>query len=439
MTTEPKRKPSRTARPASPHETKNDTNGQDAAPGRLSRRRLLTTAGTAGAVGLAAGAPAGALAHSAATGDDGPALTALGSTAVPFHGTHQPGITTPAQAHAHLAAFDLAPGAGRREAAALLRRWSGLAAELMAGGTPEADTGVARDAGPASLSVTIGLGHGFFDATGLTGARPAALDPLPAFSADVLDEGRSNGHLWLQIGADDALVAFHALRALHRAAGETATLRWQMTGFNRTPGATARPMTTRNLMGQVDGTNNPAPGDEDFERHVFVPEGGDPAWMAGGSYVVFRRIRMLLDAWEARPLAEQERVMGRRKSDGAPLTGERETDPVDLAAVGPDGRGVIAANAHVRVTAPETNGGATMLRRSFSYHDGFRDDGAPDAGLLFLCWQADPLRAFVPVQRKLDRGDALSEFVRHEASGLFAVPGGAREGEYVGQALVEGY
>ena len=48
-----------------------------------------------------------------------------------------------------------------------------------------------------------------------------------------------------------------------------------------------------------------------------------------------------------------------------------------------------------------------------------------------------PGRRFVPVQRKLDRGDALSQFIRHESSGLFAVPGGAAQGEYVGQRLLE--
>ncbi|RKN07237.1 iron uptake transporter deferrochelatase/peroxidase subunit [Streptomyces radicis] len=403
----------------------------------ISRRRLLTSAGATGAAGLALGTPTGALAHAAATDDDGPALTALGSTAVPFHGTHQPGITTPMQAHGHLAAFDLAPGAGRREAAALMRRWSTLAAELMAGGTPETDTGVARDAGPASLTVTFGFGHHFFEATGLTDARPEALDPLPLFSADELDPERSDGDLWIQVGADDGLVAFHALRTLQRAGAETAVVRWHMKGFNRSPGATSRPMTTRNLMGQVDGTNNPKPSDDDFDQRVWVPSDGDPAWLAGGSYVVFRRIRMLLDAWETESLDEQERVIGRRKGNGAPLTGGDETTAVDLDAVDADGGAVIAADAHVRVTAPETNGGAAMLRRPFSYHDGFRADGAPDAGLLFLCWQADPRRAFVPVQRKLDRGDALSEYIRHEASALFAVPGGAAEGGYVGQALLE--
>ena len=58
--------------------------------------------------------------------------------------------------------------------------------------------------------------------------------------------------------------------------------------------------------------------------------------------------------------------------------------------------------------------------------------------LLFVAWQANPLTGFVPVQRKLDSGDALSRFLRHEASGLFAVPGGPAKGEYVGQRLLEG-
>ncbi|WP_052847448.1 iron uptake transporter deferrochelatase/peroxidase subunit [Streptomyces avicenniae] len=407
----------------------------------ISRRRLLTTTGAAGAAGLALGAAGGgALGHATADteGDAAPALATVGATAVPFHGTRQPGITTPMQAHGHLAAFDLLPAAGRREAAALLRHWSALSADLMAGEGPRDDTGIALDAGPASLTVTFGLGHGFFDATGLASARPAALDPLPAFSADALDPARSGGHLWVQIGADDGLVAFRALRTLQRAAAGTAEVRWTMGGFNRSPGATARPMTTRNLMGQVDGTNNPDPADDDFDARVFVPADGDPAWMAHGSYAVVRRIRMLLDTWDALPTDTRERVIGRRTSDGAPLTGGSETSPVDLDATDGEGRPVIAANAHVRVTSPDTNGGAAMLRRPFSYHDGFLDDGSPDAGLLFICWQADPLRGFVPVQRKLDRGDALSEFVRHEASALFAVPGGAAQGEYVGQRLLEG-
>ncbi|WP_406420968.1 iron uptake transporter deferrochelatase/peroxidase subunit [Streptomyces sp. NBC_00873] len=432
-------------------DSKKSGNNEESSTGEISRRRLLGTVGAAGATGVVLGAASGAIGYAAARPDEPTALTTVGSTEERFHGKHQPGITTPLQARGHLIAFDLAPGTGRKEAAALMRRWSAVAQRLMAGeptrggsadGT-EHDTGIALDAGPSSLTITFGFGHTFFERTGLADHRPPGLDPLPPFSADRLDAKRSHGDLWVQIGADDALVAFHALRAIQKEAATTARVRWQMNGFNRTPGATAAPATARNLMGQIDGTGNPKPSESDFDRRIFVPsqpKAGNEAkyaWLAGGSYAVVRRIRMLLNDWEKLPVAQQERVIGRRKSDGAPLSGGTETTPMDLDKAGPDGRLLIPDNAHARISSPERNSGAAMLRRPFSYHDGIAADGTSDAGLLFICWQADPLKGFVPVQRKLDRGDALSPFVRHEASGLFAVPGGAAKGEYVGQRLLE--
>ncbi|MFE7897115.1 iron uptake transporter deferrochelatase/peroxidase subunit [Streptomyces sp. NPDC057424] len=402
----------------------------------ISRRRLL---GTAGATGLVLGTTGAAVGYAAAPSEAAAPLTSLGTDRAMFHGKHQPGITDGLQARGHVVAFDLSAGAGRKEAAALLRRWSETARRLMAG-EPSAhgDTDVARDAGPSSLTITFGFGHSFFARTGLEKQRPTALDPLPEFSSDHLDKNRSNGDLWVQIGANDALVAFHALRAIQKDAGRAAGVRWQMNGFNRSPGATSHPMTARNLMGQIDGTRNPKPSETDFDQRIFVPEKGEPAWMANGSYAVVRRIRMLLDDWEKLSVKAQEDVIGRRKSDGAALSGGTETTAMDLEKTDAKGNLVVPINAHARITRPDQNGGAAMLRRPFSFHDGIGTDGVPDAGLLFICWQADPLRGFVPVQRKLDRGDALSQFIRHESSGLFAVPGGAAEGEYVGQKLLEG-
>ncbi|WP_189131528.1 iron uptake transporter deferrochelatase/peroxidase subunit [Wenjunlia tyrosinilytica] len=412
----------------------------DRAPGdrpderrKLSRRSVLAATGGAG---LAVGAAAGAGGHALAASDRPLELASIGSTAVPFHGTHQAGILDPAQARGHLAAFDLKAGAGRAEATALMRRWTKAASAMTEGRAADSDNQVALDAGPASLTVTFGFGASFLKKLGLP--VPTALTPLPSFSADALDRRRGDGDLFVQIGADDALVAFNALRTLQRLAREVALPRWQMNGFNRSPGATARPMTTRNLMGQIDGTNNPEPSDPGFAAKVFVPAKGEPSWMAGGSYVVVRRIRMLLDAWDHLPPDRQERVIGRRKTDGAPLSGGSETTKVDLGKQKPDGSLAIAGDAHIRVAAPEANGGATMLRRGFSFHDGFAADGAPDAGLLFVAWQADPRQGFTPVQRKLDRGDGLSRFLRHESSALFAVPGGCAPGEYVGRRLLEG-
>ncbi|MFE2537204.1 iron uptake transporter deferrochelatase/peroxidase subunit [Streptomyces sp. NPDC059371] len=405
--------------------------------GVMSRRRLL---GTAGATGLTLGAAGAAVGYAAAPS---PAktvpLTSVGADMAMFHGKHQPGITTALQARGHLVAFDLTAGAGRREAAALLRRWSVTAQRLMAGeAAAHEDTGIARDAGPSSLTITFGFGHSFFARTGLEKQRPVALDPLPDFSSDHLDKARSDGDLWVQIGANDALVAFHALRSIQKDAGAAARVRWQMNGFNRSPGATTEPMTARNLMGQIDGTRNPKPAEPDFDGRVFVPASGTPEWMANGSYAVVRRIRMLLDDWEKLSGKAQEDVIGRKKSTGAPLSGGTETTAMDLDRTDAGGNLVVPVDAHARITRPDQNGGAAMLRRPFSFHDGIDADGTPDAGLLFVCWQADPVRGFVPVQRKLDRGDALSTYIRHESSGLFAVPGGAAEGEYVGQRLLEG-
>ncbi|MGI5456197.1 iron uptake transporter deferrochelatase/peroxidase subunit [Streptomyces sp. CA-249302] len=415
---------------------KEGVSGNGTSGAGISRRTLL---GTAGATGLVLGAAGGAVGYAAAPSEATP-LSSLGADMAMFHGKHQPGITEGLQAKGHLVAFDLAAGAGRKEAAALLRRWSATAERLMAGeAVGSDDTDVARDAGPSSLTITFGFGHSFFARTGLEKQRPVSLDPLPDFSSDHLDKARSNGDLWVQIGADDGLVAFHALRAIQKDAGAAARIRWQMNGFNRTPGATAHPMTARNLMGQLDGTRNPKPTESDFDQRIFVPSSGskDPSWMANGSYAVVRRIRMLLDDWEKLSLTAQENVIGRRKSNGAPLSGGSETTAMNLDKTDAKGEYVVPVNAHSRITRPDQNGGAAMLRRPFSYHDGFDADGVPDAGLLFVCWQADPLRGFVTVQRKLDRGDALSRYIRHEASGLFAVPGGAAKGEYVGQRLLE--
>ncbi|MFI8260002.1 Dyp-type peroxidase [Streptomyces sp. NPDC085665] len=437
-------------------------NGPSGGRSRVARRALL------GAGGLAALAAGGAVLTTSGAG----ARTGERRTpaVIPFHGPHQAGILTRRQPYAHLAALDLGPGTDRARAAALLRAWTEAAARMSRGEPPAAtgadtaagvgasasagagagavsaadgDTGVARDAGPASLTVTFGFGAGLFDRLGLAAARPQALAPLPAFTDDRLDPARSGGDLFVQIGADDPFVALHALRVLQRLARGAARTRWVMSGFTRPPGAPASAPaasgTHRNLMGQLDGTANPAPAEDPAQRARILVTGPDaPPWLAGGSYVVVRRIRMLLDTWEGLPVHHREEAVGRRVADGAPLTGGTERTPADLDAARPDGIPVIATNAHIRLAAPGGNAGATMLRRGWSYYDGLRPDGTPDAGLLFVAWQADPRTGFVPVQQRLSRGDALARYTEHEASALFAVAGGTAPGEYVGQGLLEG-
>lgn len=60
--------------------------------------------------------------------------------------------------------------------------------------------------------------------------------------------------------------------------------------------------------------------------------------------------------------------------------------------------------------------------------------GRFDAGLFFLSTSTTRAQ-FVPIQLGLARNDLMNEYVRHVGSGIFAVPPGCREGEYLGARL----
>lgn len=415
----------------------------------LTRRQALG-AGVTGGVGLAIGAGGGyALARDHAPHD--PIVAAADDAVVPFHGPHQAGIATPAQDRLHLAAFDLTTSS-RADLRDLLRAWS-LAAERMCAGLPAGvandspaappdDTGEALDLSAAHLTVTIGLGPSLFthrgeDRFGLAARRPAALAPLPPLPGDQLDPDLSDGDLCVQACANDPQVAFHAVRNLTRIARGVAVMRWSQLGFGRTATTSRSQATPRNLMGFRDGTNNILAEDAAaLRRHVWVGAGDGPAWMTNGSYVVTRRIRMLIEAWDRDVLSDQEDVIGRRKQSGAPLSGSEEHDPLDLTAPGADGRPLIPLRAHVRLADPSRHDGARLLRRGYSFTDGMdRELGQLDAGLFFIAFQRDPRTHFVPIQRLLGRDDALNEYVKHTGSAVFAIPPGTRHGGWIGETL----
>jgi len=401
---------------------------------RLSRRALL---GSAGAAGLAAAAGGGGF----ALGRDG-APAAPDTRVVPFHGRHQAGIATPAQDRLQFAAFDVEPGARRAGLASLLRAWSEAAARMTAGlpagpvnGEPLAppdDTGEALGLTPARLTLTFGFGPSLFDGRfGLAAHRPAALRPLPPLPGDELDPARSDGDLCVQACADDPQVAFHAVRNLARIGRGVVVPRWSQVGFGRTSSTSRAQATPRNLMGFKDGTANlKAEDPAALREHVWVGDEltGRGAWLRDGSYLVARRIRMLVEAWDRAPLADQEETIGRHKTSGAPLGASDEFTAIDPARLPPD--------SHVRLAAPQENGGTRLLRRGYSYADGLDAElGQLDAGLFFLAYVRDPA-AFVALQRRLGAADKLNEYIKHVGSGLWAIPPGARRGGWVGAALL---
>jgi deferrochelatase/peroxidase EfeB len=409
---------------------------------QLSRRSLLG-AGLAGLGGAALGAGGLELSTRDRNGDPAGTRASVARSVVPFYGAHQAGVATPPPAHLLFATYDLTVTDVRR-LRRLLQVWTAAAAQLTAGdpvsdraaGAGPVDTGEAAGRGPASLTVAFGLGSGVFDHRfGLSAQRPAGLSVLPPFPGDRLDPGLCGGDLMVQACAEDAMVAFHAVRALTRLAGGVARVRWMQAGFGASAAQHAAG-TPRNLFGQKDGTDNPMPGTLGFAGTVWVDRGERPEWMRGGTYLCVRRIRMDLDRWDATPLPGQEAVIGRGKASGAPLSGGGEHSPPDFAARRADGSLVIPADSHVRLSHPAFNAGAAMYRRGYSYDNGYDPRSARcDAGLLFLAYVADVGRQFVPIQAKLADHDALNAFTTHVGSAVFAVPPGVPPGGYVGQSL----
>lgn len=398
----------------------------------LSRRGLF---GLVGAAGLAVGIGGGVLGTLAATRSD-----ASSAATYDFFGAHQAGITTPVQDHLHFAAFDMAKDATRDDLIELLQDWSYAASRMTqgldtsatgaVGGSPEAppdDTGEALGLPASSLTITFGFGPGLFDDRfGLEGSRPEGLETLPAFLGDDLDLKKSDGDLCIQACADDPQVAVHAIRNLTRIAFGRAVLRWSQLGFGRTSRTSSEQQTPRNLFGFKDGTANIlADDDAALADHVWSSDG----WLTGGSFLVARRIAMRIETWDRVRLSEQERIFGRSKGEGAPLSGGDEfTDP-DLSG------SEIPVDAHVRLAHAEQNDGIRILRRGYNYVDGNDELGQLSAGLFFLSYQRDP-QHFITLQKSLAR-DAMNEYIRHTGSGIWAIPPGAKIGSFVGAGLFE--
>ena len=405
---------------------------------RLSRRGLL-----GGAAGLGLAGVAGAGLAGCAGQPSGPSPT------VPFHGAKQAGIVTDVQDRLAFAAFDVT-ATNRADLIDMLKTWT-AAAEAMTRGVmvpgesnapevPPADTGETVGLPPSQLTVTIGFGPGLFDGRfGLAPRRPAAFTALPALPGETLDVGRTGGDIGIQACANDPAVAFHAVRNLARLGKGRAVTRWTQLGFGRTASTGADQQTERNLMGFKDGTRNIKNNDNDaLNQHVWVGDEAGQPWIKGGSYLVARRIRIFVEAWDRDRLSDQEAVFGRSKYTGAPLTGKDEFDVPNFTATGPDGATTIADDAHVRLAAFENNDGLRLLRRGYSFTDGIDErTGDLDAGLFFIAYMKDPAQ-FVTLQSKLGTQDALNEYIRHVGSALFACPAGVPDPTtYWGQPLFE--
>ena len=426
--------------------------GRDGKPATkgTSRRAMFTGAGLGAALAGLAGV-AGGRAWEASRRPEDAILTTY-----PFRGDHQAGITTPAQDNMFTAAFDVST-TDVEELKTLLSDWA-VAAEQMTAGEliggqpssnkqlPPKDTGEAWGYKPNGLTITFGVGKGLFvdadgkDRFGLAAKMPAVLkEGMPSFAGDQLHAAQSDGDLLIQACSNDAQVCVHAIRNLTRIAFGTAALRWSQVGYGRTSSTSVDQETPRNLFGFKDGTNNIKAEDssDQLNKHLWVQKGDDAAaeWMTGGTYYVARRIRMLAEIWDRLRLIEQEQTMGRDKRYGAPLSianptkSSEEFTTVDYAAKDDKGETLVPADAHIAVVSPEQNQGRRMLRRGYNYTDGSDSLGLLQTGLFFIAFVRDPRTNFYPILDRMTKSDALQEYLKHEASALFAIPPGIKEGD----------
>lgn len=428
----------------SPNQPSLPTSLEEATRTETSRRTLV-----AGGIGLGLGAAATlgtsyALSqHQEAQSQDAPPPLAQGR--IPFYGPRQAGIDTPPPAHGVFIAIDLNTDLQAEGVQRLLRILTQDSARLTQGQAPLTDQEPELADTPAHLTITLGFGERIFDLVA-PHKKPAWLKPLPAFEAiDQLQEAWSGGDLLIQICADDRFTLAHAQRVLLKNIRTFGRVRWTQDGFRRAYGSEKNGQTGRNLFGQIDGTINPSTADGSMDKFVWGQHDQLTPWEEGGTSLVIRRIHMNLDTWDQADRPAREDAIGRKLSNGAPLTGNQEKDPADLSATNDLGFTVIAPYAHIRRAAPATPI-ESILRRPYNYdlpaadasgHSGHGQisGGVSRTGLIFCAYQANPLTQFLPIQERLAQLDMLNTWTVPIGSAVFAIPAGCQEGGYIGENL----
>jgi porphyrinogen peroxidase len=257
------------------------------------------------------------------------------------------------------------------------------------------------------LSCVVGIGSSCWDRL-FRAPRPAHLHPLPTIAGTTHTAISTPGDLFFHIRAHRFDLCFElAQRLVERLAGSAQVVD-EVHGF--------RSFDERDLLGFVDGTENP--GGEDAVEAVLI--GGEDERFEGGSYVVVQKYLHDVTRWNALSIEDQQRAIGRTKLDDIELADELKPTNSHVALntiVDEDGR----QHQIVRMNMPFGNAGAgefgtyfvgyarepelieLMLRNMFvgkppGNHDRILDVSTPVTGSLF----------FVPTAPFLDDPDTAN-------------------------------
>ncbi len=211
---------------------------------------------------------------------------------------------------------------------------------------------------PGDLSCVAAVGSAAWDRL-FSGPRPAALHPFRALSAPRHHAPATPGDLLFHLRASRMDLCFElATQIMDRLAGAV-TVADEVHGFKY--------FDERDLLGFVDGTESPG-GNAGIRAAIVGEE--DPGF-AGGSYVIVQKYLHDTASWNALPVEEQERVIGRTKLADIELPDE-----------------VQPANSHValnQVTGPD--GEELQIVRA---NMPFGDVGRGEFGTYYIAYAADP-------------------------------------------------
>ncbi len=154
--------------------------------------------------------------------------------------------------------------------------------------------------GNARLTCVTGIGSAAWDRLFGT-PRPAGLHPFRELEAGDRHAVATPGDLFFHIRATRMDMCFELASQLAHRLGDAVSVEDEVHGF--------RYFDNRDLLGFVDGTENPEGADADDATVI----GDEDAEFAGGSYVIVQKYLHDMARWNAMPIEEQEDVIGRKK------------------------------------------------------------------------------------------------------------------------------
>jgi putative iron-dependent peroxidase len=152
------------------------------------------------------------------------------------------------------------------------------------------------------LTCVVGIGSDAWDRL-FDGPRPRELHPFPALDGPVHRAPATPGDLLFHVRAQRMDLCFELARQITDRLGAAFTVVDEVHGFKY--------FDERDLLGFVDGSENPEGGAADAAVHITDE---DPRFRAG-SYVIVQKYLHDMAAWGALSTEDQERAIGRSKAD----------------------------------------------------------------------------------------------------------------------------